>query len=94
MRLSTHQSQVLALLRQGLTNKGIAQQLGISENTARDHVSALLKRSQCSTRTALIVQWVQRDDRAQPKPSTTSTDRRAPIDRRQATGDSRQATGD
>jgi DNA-binding NarL/FixJ family response regulator len=46
--------EVLELLLAGYTNKAIAQQLGISNYTARDHVSALLKKNEVQTRAQLV----------------------------------------
>lgn len=43
-RATPREREVLQLVLLGYTNKDIAQQLGISDYTARDHVSALLKR--------------------------------------------------
>ena len=40
--LSDREREVLALVAQGLTNKGIAAKLIISEHTARNHVSRIL----------------------------------------------------
>ena len=91
MRFSARQSQVLTLLRLGMTNKGIAQQLRISENTVRDHVSVLLLRFGCKTRTELIALHHSQRELANYPPSFQQ---RAPIERRQAAGGRRQATDD
>lgn len=48
------ESEVLKLVLLGYTNKDIAQQLGISDYTARDHVSALLKKSEVKNRAQLM----------------------------------------
>lgn len=45
MNLTPREQEVLGLLIQGQTNKQIADQLRISHFTARDHVSALLRKS-------------------------------------------------
>ena len=86
MRLSPRQSQVLSLLRQGLTNKGIAQQLGNTENTVRDHVCVLLRRFGCKTRTELVALGLDQLELANSPPTFHQ--------REQSTGDRRQATGD
>lgn len=41
--LSSRQHEVLALLRQGLSNKGIARRLDIAEGTVKAHVSAVFR---------------------------------------------------
>ena len=42
--ISGREKEVLVLVARGLTNKGIADQLIISENTARNHVSRILEK--------------------------------------------------
>lgn len=41
--LTTRQAEILALLREGLSNKVIASRLGIAEGTVKNHVSVLLR---------------------------------------------------
>jgi len=53
LQLSPREREVFALVVQGLTNKEIAAQLGISESTAKFHVSAILKK--CGARSRLDV---------------------------------------
>ena len=48
--LSEREKEVLALVAQGLTNKEIAAQLIIGENTARNHVSRILDKLDMSRR--------------------------------------------
>jgi DNA-binding NarL/FixJ family response regulator len=43
-RLSPRQRQVLSLLGEGVGARGIAARLGVSEPTARNHISGLLHR--------------------------------------------------
>jgi DNA-binding NarL/FixJ family response regulator len=44
----------LQLVAQGLPNKGIARQLGISENTAKFHVASLTGKLGASSRTEAV----------------------------------------
>ena len=48
--LTPREEEVLALLRRGLTNAQLASELGISENTAKDHVSSILYKLGAKTR--------------------------------------------
>jgi DNA-binding NarL/FixJ family response regulator len=53
-KATPREQEVLLLLLQGHTNKDIAQRLGISDYTARDHVSALLRKNEVRNRAQLI----------------------------------------
>jgi DNA-binding NarL/FixJ family response regulator len=53
-KTTPREQEVLHLVLQGLTNKAIAQRLGISDYTARDHVSSLLRKSEVKNRAQLI----------------------------------------
>lgn len=53
--LSAREREVLALLAQGLGNAGIAQRLGISEKTVRNHVSRLFDKLGVGSRTQAVV---------------------------------------
>jgi DNA-binding NarL/FixJ family response regulator len=55
LRLSARQREVLELLLKGLPNKLIARELDISENTAKIHVSAVLRALGVSTRTQALI---------------------------------------
>ncbi len=57
---STRQLEVLALVSQGLPNKRIASQLGITERTVKLHVAALLERLQADNRTHLLLKARER----------------------------------
>jgi DNA-binding NarL/FixJ family response regulator len=52
--LTPRELQVLQLVAQGLPNKGIARQLGISENTAKFHVASLTGKLGASSRTEAV----------------------------------------
>ena len=49
--LTARQRQVLGYLAQGMTNTKIANQLGLSENTVRIHISAILRTLDLDNRT-------------------------------------------
>lgn len=53
--LSPREREVLVLIGEGLANREIAERLRISERTARTHVSALLGKLGCATRTQAAV---------------------------------------
>lgn len=53
LQLSSREREVFTLIVQGLTNKEIAARLGISESTAKFHVSAILRK--CGARSRLDV---------------------------------------
>lgn len=57
-RLTQREREVLQLVIQGCTNKDIAQRLGISDYTARDHVSALLRKTLVKNRAQLIASYL------------------------------------
>jgi DNA-binding CsgD family transcriptional regulator len=52
--LTPRQSQVLALLAQGTTNKSIAAALGISLKTVEVHVSSILRKAGAANRSELV----------------------------------------
>ena len=54
--LTPRETEVLQLLAQGLTNKTIAERLGISDHTAKFHVNAILGKLGAESRTEAIVQ--------------------------------------
>jgi|SRR5689334_24461165 len=53
LQLSPRERQVFSLILGGRTNKEIAAQLGISESTAKFHVSAILKK--CGARSRMDI---------------------------------------
>jgi len=54
--LTPRESEVLALLAEGLTNKAIAHQLEISDHTVKFHVNAILSKLNAQSRTEAVVQ--------------------------------------
>lgn len=63
-RLTPQQFRVLLLLAEGLLNKQIAAQLGLAENTVKIHVTAVLSKLECRSRTqaAVLVKSLDLDD--------------------------------
>lgn len=53
--LTPKQFQVLRLLKQGMANKDIANQLNVTEATIKAHISVLFKRLNVKSRTQIIV---------------------------------------
>lgn len=53
-KLTDRQIEVIDLMAQGLTNKGIANRLDIAGNTVRAHVAAVLRTLNASTRTEAV----------------------------------------
>jgi two-component system nitrate/nitrite response regulator NarL len=53
--LTPRESEVLQLLAEGLPNKAIAPQLGISEHTVKFHVNAILSKLGAQSRTEAVV---------------------------------------
>lgn len=53
--LTHREEEVLALLADGLTNRAIARQLAISENTVKFHVQSLLGKLDAQSRTDAVV---------------------------------------
>jgi DNA-binding NarL/FixJ family response regulator len=54
-KLTTRELEVLRLVGDGKSNKQIALELGISERTARTHVSNLLRKIRLTSRTQAAV---------------------------------------
>ncbi len=55
VELTARETQVLALLAEGLTNKAIAQRLTISDHTVKFHVNAILGKLNAQSRTDAVV---------------------------------------
>src|SRR5690606_6774941 len=62
-QLTPQQFRVLLCLADGLLNKQIAAQLGLAENTVKVHVTAILKKLACYSRTqaAVLVKSLEAD---------------------------------
>jgi DNA-binding NarL/FixJ family response regulator len=53
--LTPRETEVLQLLADGLTNKAIAQRLGISDHTVKFHVNSVLGKLGAQSRTEAVV---------------------------------------
>jgi len=60
-RLTRCEIRVLQLVRQGLFNKQIAYELGISEPTVKAHISAILRKLNVFSRTQIVVETANLD---------------------------------
>ncbi len=58
--LTAREHEVVALMAEGLSNKQIADRLGISAHTAKFHVNAVLSKLDATTRTEAVVRALQR----------------------------------
>ena len=58
--LTRREIQVLELLAEGLSNKGIAARLGISDQTVKFHVAAIAGKLHAASRTAIVRLAVRR----------------------------------
>jgi DNA-binding NarL/FixJ family response regulator len=52
---TAREMEVLQFLAEGLTNRAIASQLGISEHTVKFHVNAILTKFEAQSRTEAVV---------------------------------------
>lgn len=62
-QLTPQQFRVLLCIADGLLNKQIAHELGLAENTVKVHVTAILKKLECYSRTqaAVLVKSLEND---------------------------------
>jgi two-component system NarL family response regulator len=58
--LSAREIEVLRLLTRGLSNKQIAYELRIVEDTAKNHVKSILRKLEAHDRTQAATQAIQR----------------------------------
>ena len=67
-QLTPQQFRVLLCLADGLLNKQIAAELGLAENTVKVHVTAILKKLECYSRTqaAVLVKSLETEPEAAP----------------------------
>ena len=55
-QLTEREIEVLMHLAKGLTNKEIGIRLGISEQTAKEHLKHIMEKTHCTTRTGVLMQ--------------------------------------
>ncbi len=72
-RLTPQQFRVLLCVADGLLNKQIAYELGLAENTVKVHVTAILKKLECNSRTqaALLVKALEPEGDPDPASDTS-----------------------
>ena len=56
--LTDREREIAALVADGLDNQAIARQLYLSEGTIRNHISAILAKTNLANRTQLAVEWL------------------------------------
>jgi DNA-binding NarL/FixJ family response regulator len=65
--LSSRESEILAMLADGLTGEEIAQRLVLSPETVRTHVRNAMKKLQARTRTEAVVKALDREEIQRPE---------------------------
>jgi DNA-binding NarL/FixJ family response regulator len=73
--MSVRAKEVLSMVAKGRTDEEIAEKLGISRNTVRNHIAAIFKATGVHRRTAVVVWARERGFGIQDKPRTTPTKR-------------------
>ena len=61
MRFTERETEVVALISRGLTNKEICRKLLISEDTVKHYMTSILLKSQRRNRTEIAVAYVMGD---------------------------------
>ena len=56
--LTDREREIVALVADGLDNQAIASRLCLSEGTVRNHISAILAKTNLANRTQLAVEWL------------------------------------
>ncbi|HVH62113.1 MAG TPA: helix-turn-helix transcriptional regulator [Candidatus Dormibacteraeota bacterium] len=56
---SLREAEILRMVAQGMTDKEIAQHLGISVKTVRTHLDRTLRRTGSRNRTAVVMAWMR-----------------------------------
>ncbi|MGH8444895.1 MAG: LuxR C-terminal-related transcriptional regulator [Solimonas sp.] len=83
-QLTPQQVRVLMCLADGLLNKQIAYELGLAENTVKVHVTAILRKLECHSRTqaALLVKALEPDPPPERDAQASDADGHEPGDER------------
>jgi DNA-binding NarL/FixJ family response regulator len=58
--LTDRQKQITALVCDGLSNKSIANKLGLSQGTVKSHLHAIYNKLNVQSRIALMIAWTDR----------------------------------
>ena len=58
--LTKRQTEVLKLIARGLSNKEIGYEVGISEQTVKNHASVIFRQLQVFNRTGAVIEGVKR----------------------------------
>ena len=83
-QLTPQQVRVLMCLADGLLNKQIAYELGLTENTVKVHVTAILRKLECHSRTqaAVLVKSLEPDPPPEREPEASDAAGDMPVDER------------
>jgi DNA-binding NarL/FixJ family response regulator len=59
-RLTKRERDLATLIAEGMTNRDIANRLGLTENTVRNYLQHVFDKVGCSTRAELMLYWIYR----------------------------------
>jgi DNA-binding NarL/FixJ family response regulator len=59
LRLTPRQSQVLALIASGLSDREVAERLGLAHRTVRTHIDRMLREHGLRSRTEAVAAWLR-----------------------------------
>lgn len=59
-RLTKREKDLASLIAEGMTNRDIANRLGLTENTVRNYLQHVFDKVGCSTRAELMLYWIYR----------------------------------
>ena len=72
MNLTARQNEVMAVLMQGKSNKGICRVLNLAEPTVKNHITAILKSLNVTSRTEAVIKVTDAAIRSRPYTYTIS----------------------